>query len=99
MPLLLPIFFLWIARVVTDGKVRSVRALSAPMPTPTLHIYKIQDVGDMPAGRVKQGVVRPDNEALFFPRTDHRARHWKGVHGLRCTINVWTGLSQVTAWV
>merc|ERR1712127_1149078 len=44
-----------------------VRATSAPMRMPISGIYKIKGVGDVLAGRVEQGVVKPGEEVVFLP--------------------------------
>merc|ERR1712195_206054 len=43
------------------------RPSSAPMRMPLSGIYKIKGVGDVLAGRVEQGVVKPGEEAIFLP--------------------------------
>merc|ERR1712187_380960 len=43
------------------------RPTSAPMRTQISGIYKIEGVGDVVAGRVEQGVVKPCEEAVFLP--------------------------------
>jgi len=43
------------------------RPCSAPMRMPISGIYKIKGVGDVLAGRVEQGVVRPGEEVVFLP--------------------------------
>merc|ERR1712139_490119 len=43
------------------------RPTSAPMRMPISGIYKIKGVGDVLAGRVEQGVVKPGEEVLFLP--------------------------------
>jgi len=43
------------------------RPISAPMRMPISGIYKIKGVGDVLAGRVEQGVVKPGEEVLFLP--------------------------------
>merc|ERR1712194_595495 len=43
------------------------RPISAPMRMPISGIYKIKGVGDVLAGRVEQGVVKPGEEAVFLP--------------------------------
>ena len=40
------------------------RPVSAPMRMPISGIYKIKGVGDVLAGRVEQGVVKPGEEVL-----------------------------------
>merc|ERR1712157_563235 len=57
------------------------RPSSAPMRMPISGIYKIKGVGDVLAGRVEQGVVKPGAEVLFLPT------HTKGVP---CTGKVFT---------
>merc|ERR1712232_483222 len=43
------------------------RPLSAPMRMPVSGIYKIKGVGDVLAGRVEQGVVKPGEVVVFLP--------------------------------
>merc|ERR1711916_354058 len=43
------------------------RPLSAAMRMPISGIYKIKGVGDVLAGRVEQGVVKPGEEVIFLP--------------------------------
>merc|ERR1719355_234198 len=43
------------------------RPVSAPMRMPISGIYKIKGVGDVLAGRVEQGGVRPGEEVIFLP--------------------------------
>eukprot|EP00913_Durusdinium_trenchii_P006505 g6113.t1 len=43
------------------------RPISAPMRMPISGIYKIKGVGDVLAGRVEQGVVKPGEEVVFLP--------------------------------
>merc|ERR1711977_212825 len=43
------------------------RPISAPMRMPIMGIYKIKGVGDVLAGRVEQGVVKPGEEVIFLP--------------------------------
>ena len=43
------------------------RPISAPMRMPVSGIYKIKGVGDVLAGRVEQGVVKPGEEMVFLP--------------------------------
>lgn len=43
------------------------RKIDAPMRLPLSGIYKIKGVGDVLAGRVEQGVVRPNEEVVFLP--------------------------------
>merc|ERR1711976_170924 len=43
------------------------RPSSAPMRMPISGIYKIKGVGDVLAGRVEQGVVKPGEEVIFLP--------------------------------
>jgi len=40
---------------------------SAPMRLPVSGIYKIKGVGDVLAGRVEQGIVKPNEEVVFMP--------------------------------
>jgi len=43
------------------------RKTDAPMRLPISGIYKIKGVGDVLAGRVEQGIVKPNEEVLFLP--------------------------------
>merc|ERR1711970_1503649 len=43
------------------------RPVSAPMRMPISGIYKIKGVGDVLAGRVEQGQVKPGEEVVFLP--------------------------------
>merc|ERR1711977_701034 len=43
------------------------RPSSAPMRMPISGIYKIKGVGDVLAGRVEQGTVKPGEEVIFLP--------------------------------
>jgi elongation factor 1-alpha len=43
------------------------RPVDAPMRLPISGIYKIKGVGDVLAGRVEQGVVKPGEEVVFIP--------------------------------
>merc|ERR1711992_53074 len=43
------------------------RPTDAPMRLPISGIYKIKGVGDVLAGRVEQGIVKPGEEVLFLP--------------------------------
>merc|ERR1711988_896359 len=43
------------------------RPSSAPMLMPISGIYKIKGVGDVLAGRVEQGIVKPGEEVVFLP--------------------------------
>merc|ERR1712100_438805 len=43
------------------------RPCSAPMRMPISGIYKIKGVGDVLAGRVEQGIVKPNEEVVFLP--------------------------------
>merc|ERR1719510_2140008 len=43
------------------------RPTSAPMRMPISGIYKIKGVGDVLAGRVEQGLVKPGEEVVFMP--------------------------------
>merc|ERR1712160_5879 len=43
------------------------RPVNAPMRMPVSGIYKIKGVGDVLAGRVEQGVVKPGEEVVFLP--------------------------------
>merc|ERR1719407_286056 len=40
---------------------------TAPMRLPVSGIYKIKGVGDVLAGRVEQGLVKPNEEVVFMP--------------------------------
>merc|ERR1712232_515081 len=43
------------------------RPIDAPMRLPISGIYKIKGVGDVLAGRVEQGLVKPNEEVIFLP--------------------------------
>jgi len=43
------------------------RPRDAPMRLPISGIYKIKGVGDVLAGRVEQGIVKPNEEVIFLP--------------------------------
>jgi len=43
------------------------RPTDAPMRMPISGIYKIKGVGDVLAGRVEQGIVKPNEEVIFLP--------------------------------
>jgi elongation factor 1-alpha len=43
------------------------RKVDAPMRVPISGAYKIKGVGDVLAGRVEQGVVKPGDEVIFLP--------------------------------
>merc|ERR1711920_1207784 len=43
------------------------RPTDAPMRLPISGIYKIKGVGDVLAGRVEQGLVKPNEEVIFLP--------------------------------
>merc|ERR1711981_305686 len=43
------------------------RPTNAPMRMPISGIYKIKGVGDVLAGRVEQGIVKPGEEVVFLP--------------------------------
>merc|ERR1712146_423857 len=43
------------------------RPVDAPMRMPISGIYKIKGVGDVLAGRVEQGIVKPNEEVVFMP--------------------------------
>jgi elongation factor 1-alpha len=43
------------------------RPKNAPMRMPISGIYKIKGVGDVLAGRVEQGIVKPGEEVVFLP--------------------------------
>jgi len=43
------------------------RPVDAPMRLPISGIYKIKGVGDVLAGRVEQGIVKPNEEVVFLP--------------------------------
>jgi len=45
------------------------RPSDAPMRMPISGIYKIKGVGDVLAGRVEQGIVKPGEEVIFFANT------------------------------
>merc|ERR1712170_239499 len=72
------------------------RPTSAPMRMPISGIYKIKGVGDVLAGRVEQGVVKPGEEVVFLPThtasNPTRARSSPS----RCTTSVPSRPSLVT---
>jgi elongation factor 1-alpha len=43
------------------------RKVNAPMRVPISGAYKIKGVGDVLAGRVEQGIVKPGDEVIFLP--------------------------------
>lgn len=43
------------------------RKLDAALRLPISGIYKIKGVGDVLAGRVEQGIVKPGDEVIFMP--------------------------------
>jgi elongation factor 1-alpha len=43
------------------------RKTDAPMRVPISGAYKIKGVGDVLAGRVEQGLVKPGDEVIFMP--------------------------------
>lgn len=43
------------------------RKVDAPMRVPISGAYKIKGVGDVLAGRVEQGTVKPGDEVIFLP--------------------------------
>ena len=46
---------------------RPERRTDAPMRLPLSGIYKIKGVGDVLAGRVEQGIVKPNEDVVFLP--------------------------------
>jgi len=57
------------------------RPISAPMRMPISGIYKIKGVGDVLAGRVEQGQVKPGEEVVFFAYAHHlQPLHGQGLH-------------------
>merc|ERR1712118_58247 len=72
------------------------RPTSAPMRMPISGIYKIKGVGDVLAGRVEQGVVKPGEDVIFLPThtasnpCNGRSSRW------RCTTSAWTSRTQAT---
>merc|ERR1712110_1008606 len=54
-------------KVLNDFCAIPTWASSAPMRMPISGIYKIKGVGDVLAGRVEQGVVKPGEEVVFLP--------------------------------
>merc|ERR1719455_57975 len=78
------------------------RPISAPMRMPVSGIYKIKGVGDVVAGRVEQGVVKPGEEVIFLPTHTsssacggkvftvemHHKRHEQGGPGDNIGMNV-----------
>eukprot|EP00899_Mesostigma_viride_P023109 jgi/Mesvir1/3983/Mv15039-RA.5 len=53
--------------VLNDYATVPERKTDAPMRLPISGIYKIKGVGDVLAGRVEQGIVKPGEEVLFLP--------------------------------
>ena len=43
------------------------RKVGVPMRLPISGVYKIKGVGDVLAGRVEQGEVKPNDEVVFLP--------------------------------
>jgi len=56
-----------IKQCVNDMVNRPERKLDAAMRLPISGIYKIKGVGDVLAGRVEQGIVKPNEEVMFLP--------------------------------
>jgi hypothetical protein len=52
---------------LNDFVERPERKLDAAMRLPISGIYKIKGVGDVLAGRVEQGLVKPNEEVVFMP--------------------------------
>jgi elongation factor 1-alpha len=52
---------------LNDMVVVPERKTNAPMRVPISGAYKIKGVGDVLAGRVEQGVVKPGDEVIFLP--------------------------------
>jgi elongation factor 1-alpha len=52
---------------LNDMVVVPERKVDAPMRVPISGAYKIKGVGDVLAGRVEQGIVKPNDEVLFLP--------------------------------
>merc|ERR1739849_54532 len=72
------------------------RPISAPMRMPISGIYKIKGVGDVLAGRVEQGQVKPGEEVLFLPTTQHRIPAQARCLPSKCITSVWTSQTLVT---
>ena len=53
--------------VLNDFVEKPERKVDAPMRLPLSGIYKIKGVGDVLAGRVEQGIVKPNEEVIFLP--------------------------------
>jgi len=53
--------------VLNDMVDKPERKIDAPMRLPISGVYKIKGVGDVLAGRVEQGVVKPNEEVIFLP--------------------------------
>merc|ERR1719231_173944 len=53
--------------VLNDMVDKPERKDDAPMRLPISGVYKIKGVGDVLAGRVEQGVVKPNEEVVFLP--------------------------------
>merc|ERR1739848_143346 len=78
------------------------RPSDAPMRMPISGIYKIKGVGDVVAGRVEQGIVKPGEEVVFLPTHStsnacsgkvftvemHHKRHDQGGPGDNIGMNV-----------
>ncbi len=56
-----------IPQALNDMAIVPERKLDAPMRVPISGAYKIKGVGDVLAGRVEQGVVKPGDEVIFLP--------------------------------
>ena len=52
---------------LNDFVQRPERKTEAPMRLPLSGIYKIKGVGDVLAGRVEQGQVKPNEDVVFLP--------------------------------
>jgi elongation factor 1-alpha len=84
------------------------RNVDAPMRLPVSGIYKIKGVGDVLAGRVEQGVVKPNEEVVFMPTHTtanacagkvftiemHHTRHEKANPGDNVGLNI-KGLDKI----
>merc|ERR1739849_9613 len=72
------------------------RPISAPMRMPISGIYKIKGVGDVLAGRVEQGVVKPGEEVVFLPATRRRILALARCSPWRCTTRASTSRTLAT---
>merc|ERR1719217_1409347 len=78
------------------------RPMDAPMRLPISGIYKIKGVGDVLAGRIEQGIVKPNEDVIFLPTHTaanacagkvftiemHHKREEKGLPGDNVGLNI-----------